>query len=75
MTCPTCDHTLHNITIGEGVGTFWCPRCGTLSDTTGHERPKLAHEVYANRPKSVTGDSDVTIGLSKDGSFEVIKVE
>jgi hypothetical protein len=26
MPCPTCDHTMQQLTNG----VFWCPRCGTL---------------------------------------------
>ncbi len=26
MSCPTCSHTMHNVT----EVTFWCPRCGTI---------------------------------------------
>lgn len=42
MACPTCDHTMQM--IGEGVNTFWCPRCGTIkfgSTRPAHEAPKL----------------------------------
>jgi uncharacterized Zn finger protein (UPF0148 family) len=28
VSCPTCGHTLQRV---EQM-TFWCPRCGTLSD-------------------------------------------
>lgn len=32
MSCPTCDHTMHNIgcCLHSGLPFFWCPRCGTL---------------------------------------------
>lgn len=26
MACPTCDHTMHPISLD----VFWCPRCGTI---------------------------------------------
>jgi len=29
MSCPTCDHTMHNL----GVTYYWCPRCGTIQQS------------------------------------------
>jgi hypothetical protein len=31
MACPTCDHTMHKLSLPAAVtSTWWCPRCGTL---------------------------------------------
>lgn len=36
MACPTCDHTMHRLSVerpdAKEVGTFWCPRCGTIKE-------------------------------------------
>lgn len=34
MACPTCDHTMETIAGGKpgDPATFYCPRCGTLSE-------------------------------------------
>lgn len=41
MSCPTCDHTMQAIgdqvrVIGDQRDrtTFWCPRCGTIKNTS-----------------------------------------
>ena len=33
MSCPKCDHTMHNLD-GASNPLFWCPRCGTVRTTT-----------------------------------------
>lgn len=32
MTCPTCDHTMHQLgcCVITGMPFFWCVRCGTI---------------------------------------------
>lgn len=30
MACPTCDATMNQIFQGNGINTFWCPRCGSF---------------------------------------------
>jgi|GEM_PF-5661047 len=35
MPCPTCDHTMHKIaTVNIRDSLFWCPRCGTIKNST-----------------------------------------
>lgn len=36
MSCPTCDHTLHEMGCRTtGMPFFWCPRCGTMKTCDG----------------------------------------
>lgn len=31
MSCPTCDHTMHQMGCrSTDLPFFWCPRCGTI---------------------------------------------
>lgn len=39
MNCPTCDHTMSNISESQGP-IFWCLRCGTIYNN-GSEEPSL----------------------------------
>lgn len=34
MSCPTCGHTMQAIGDQGAAKTFWCPRCGTISNTS-----------------------------------------
>lgn len=43
MTCPTCDHTMHQ--WGEAGEVWVCPRCGTVRDSEGVQVPQLVTRV------------------------------
>lgn len=51
MACPTCDHTMQVLVVGDGSQRSWCPRCGTLklvnlfSGFVDIEAPKLVGRV------------------------------
>lgn len=47
MSCPTCDHTMHNLGLDQaGRRTFWCPRCGTIKTETEAKPGVLGWEEH-----------------------------
>ena len=51
MSCPNCDHTMHRLgcQITECLGSFWCPRCGTLNTEGTVSVPALVDRVRRYR--------------------------
>lgn len=47
MSCPTCDHTMHNLGLSNGgARVFWCPRCGSLkTESPGRENDFVETEM------------------------------
>ncbi len=53
MSCPTCSHTVHRLGCqfsGDPAvckGTFWCPRCGTITTDGSVSIPALVDRCRA----------------------------
>jgi hypothetical protein len=61
MACPTCSHTMTRLGCqfqGDKtvcIGTFWCPRCGTLSTEGAITAPALVGRVRTFRDGAYNG--------------------
>lgn len=71
MACPTCNHSMSTLSLGDehGNGTVrWCERCGTVRVSAGstHETytPKLVDRVRRLRDEAPLSDTAARLWVS-----------